>query len=59
MQKTNIMFCLCSILAHTLLLTGPKADRSELPGSEGGEPAQPGVWQRQEVQRQQRGKDNL
>lgn len=53
------MFCLCSILAHTLLLTGPKADRSELPGSEGGEPAQPGVWQRQEVQRQQRGKDHL
>lgn len=40
-------------------MTGPKAERAEPPGSEGGEPAQPGVWKRQEVQRQQRGENNF
>lgn len=39
--------------------SGPKAKRAEPAGPERGQPAQPGVWQRQEVQGLQRGENPL
>ena len=51
---TDILKALWPPVVHVKshLRPGPETERAEPPGSEGSEPAQPGVWQRQEVQRQ-------